>query len=39
LSNSASASGRFNLAFSVSRSFSRLAWSIRSPPDSCFQRQ
>jgi hypothetical protein len=38
LFDSASASGRFHLAISVSRSFSRFGWSIRSPPDSRFQR-
>ena len=38
LSNSASAKSRFSLAFSFSRSFSRLAWSVRRPPYSRFQR-
>jgi hypothetical protein len=38
LSSSASARSRFSRAFSFSRSFSRFAWSIRSPPNFFFQR-
>jgi hypothetical protein len=38
LSSSASARSRFSRAFSFSRSFNRLAWSVRRPPYSRFQR-
>lgn len=38
LSNSASAKSRFSREFSFSSSFSRLAWSVRSPPYAFRQR-
>jgi hypothetical protein len=38
LSSSASAKSRFSREFSFSRSLSRFAWSIRSPPNFFFQR-